>query len=85
MKFAHTVEEMPKSAHFAILTFGSRWTEPYEAHETGSSSPAVEYYEWTLDRTEWEKECLKRAEGKYGDFIPLEVKPKQIVKTFTIE
>ncbi len=35
MKYAHNMKEMPMIKHYAIITFGSKWTPPYDAHDTG--------------------------------------------------
>ncbi len=86
MKYAYKSDDIPKVNHFAIITFGSKWNRDYDDSSRGFSSPAVEYYEWTLDKDEWEKECLFRASQKGGnkDFVPIEVKPRQIKQTFTL-
>ena len=84
MKFANYAKEVPTEPHFAIITFGSHWQAGYDAHDMGQSNPCPEYYEWTMDRKEWEEECLSLAKRGDKNFVPLEVKPRQIKQTFSL-
>lgn len=86
MNYAYKKEDVPTEPHFAIIVFGRQWHPGYDKGDDDYTSEAIEYYEWTLDITEWENECIKRASDKYSckDFVPLEVKPRQIKQTFTL-
>lgn len=85
-KYCHTKDDVPKTKHWAILTFGSIYVPGDERSRTnpghgypGGSQATAEYLAFE-NKAEWEAKVSEMAIGKYSEknFVAMAVEPAKI-------
>ena len=93
MKYCHNKNDVPTTAHYAIVEFSSYTIPGDERSRTNpghgypeSTGYAATYIAFT-DRVEWEKEVASRAAKVFGDhnFVAMYVNPARTLLDVRIE
>lgn len=93
MKWCHSISDIPKEPHYAILSSKSTYIPGDERSRThpGHGYPESTEYSWDYivfpDRATWESEVKKRTSSVFGskDFVAISATPAIISTTIQVD
>lgn len=93
MKWCHTINDIPKEPHYAILEQrsvhipGDERSRTHPGHGYPASTEQVWDYIVFPDKASWEAEVKARSGRVFGskDFVAISATPAKVNTTFTVE